>query len=273
MYTKKKAASTHSLDQYKNESCTAKKKSLVREAILKFSENPKSDGAKAFAPPEAECKDKNILKNVKNYETKPNLNKTVINPCNPPTHEDPVTPKIPVIDKMPLVKPIAPHNQTMTMKPNQEGGSEKVKTKPKPDPKTSETTENPPPPPQPPHPAPLSKTKQMLLKTDQEGGSEIVKPAMKGGGETPELVETETKTFKGAKPKPNQDGKTKPEGEENFERGGATHHSRLNKKKSEHPTRTRFIDQHRRKNKPNPPYTETNPFAANFRNQTTTNKH
>ena len=70
VYTKKKAASTHSLDQYKNESCTAKKKSLVREAILKFSEN--SDGAKAFAPPEAECKDKNILKNVKNYETKPN---------------------------------------------------------------------------------------------------------------------------------------------------------------------------------------------------------
>ena len=106
-------------------------------------------------------------------------------------------------------KQTTPQNQTRTVIPNQEGGTEAVKIPEKP-------------------PAPQNQTR--LVKQNQGGGAETVKAAVKGGGKTPEPTDTETKTYS---KEPNQGGETKPEGEENLKGGGATHHSRIDKKKTQ----------------------------------------
>ena len=91
------AVSTQSSTQYKIETRTAQKKSIVRDAILKFSEIPdlrtKPEPARRNQTPDPECEIKGVapIKNVN--ETKPE-----INPCSPPI------PQALVIDNKPPVK-------------------------------------------------------------------------------------------------------------------------------------------------------------------------
>ena len=110
--------------QYENETRTAQRKSIVREAILKFSENTDlrsdSEPARRNQTPDPESETKGVAPGK-------NMNQTIPepNPCNPPI------PQALVIDKLtPSVKstpnPLNPLSQIKPVKPNQEKGDETV---------------------------------------------------------------------------------------------------------------------------------------------------
>ena len=55
VYTRKKETTEQNLDQYRIDCSTVKRKSFVREAILKLSENSNSEKNATFNPPDAKC--------------------------------------------------------------------------------------------------------------------------------------------------------------------------------------------------------------------------
>ena len=79
---KKVAATKQHLDQYRNVGGIMRKKSLVREAILKFSEN--SDNSELPAPPEVKRENIGAFKKPLNQTsdvTKPNVSKPLPTKC------------------------------------------------------------------------------------------------------------------------------------------------------------------------------------------------
>ena len=159
------AVSAQSSTQYEIETRTAQRKSIVRDAILKFSENTdlrnKPEPARRNQTPDPECENKGVapIKNVN--ETKPE-----INPCNPPILHDLV------IDNLTPVKTTPnpdPQNQIKPVKPNQDEEGKTVNLR-------------------------------KGTKPPEKGGNQTAK----GGGETPESDQTETKPHNYKKPNQNE---------------------------------------------------------------------